>query len=68
MERAREKFTISVTERGVVIRAGSGSNVEFSAGEALMLLDILRDEEARLQSMAEAASPLPIKFTFKPNE
>jgi N-acetyl-beta-hexosaminidase len=68
MEGTREKFTISVNDKGVFIRAGSGNGMEFSAGEALMLLDILRDEEARLQKMADAVSPLPIKFTFKANK
>ena len=57
-----EKFTISVTDRGLVITGKEGSSLEFSAGEALMLLDILNDEEAELRKIAEEASPLPVKI------
>ena len=62
MEEAAEKFTIRVTDRGVVITGKEGNSMEFSAGEALMLLDILKDEEAELRKIAEETSPLPIKI------
>lgn len=53
-----EKFTIEITEIGLVITAEKGDRLEFSAVEALMLLDILKNEEAELRKMADAASPL----------
>ena len=57
-----EKFTIKVTDRGVVVIAENGNRMEFSAGEALMLLDILNNEEAELRKMADAASPMAVKI------
>ena len=62
MEEITEKFTIKVTNHGVIINGKEGNSMEFSAGEALMLLDILKDEEAELRKIAEEASPLPIKI------
>ena len=62
MEEIKEKFTISVTDHGVIITGKEGDSMEFSAGEALMLLDILKDEEAELKKIAEEASPLPVKI------
>jgi hypothetical protein len=64
MEEITEKYTISVTDHGVVITGKEGNSMEFSAGEALMLLDILKEEEAELRKIAEAASPLPAKINF----
>jgi len=60
MECFTEKFTIRVTGSGVLIRDQEGKCLSFSAGEALMLLDILTNEEAELKAMAEKASPLPV--------
>lgn len=57
-----EKFTIKVTDKGVVVIGEKGGRMEFSAGEALMLLDILKNEEVELRKMAEAASPLPLNI------
>ena len=57
-----EKFTIKVTDSGVVVVGKKGNSLEFSAGEALMFLDILKNEEAELRKMAEAASPLPLNI------
>ena len=57
-----EKFIIKVTDKGVVVIGEKGDRMEFSAGEALMLLDILKNEEVELRKMAEAASPLPLKI------
>ena len=61
MERIREKFTIKITDTGITILSEQDS-MHFSAGEALMLLDILRNEEPNLRKMAEADSPIPIKI------
>ena len=57
-----EKFTIKVTDSGVVVIGEKGNRLEFSAGEALMLLDILKNEEVELRKIAEAASPLPVNI------
>jgi len=57
-----EKFTIEVTDSGVVVIGEKGDRLEFSAGEALMLLDILKNEEVELRKKAEAASPLPLNI------
>ena len=62
MEEATEKFTIKITERGVVILNGEGKGLHLTPVEALMLLDILRNEETKLRKMAEDASPIPIKI------
>jgi len=53
-----EKFTIEITKIGLVITGEKGDRLEFSAGEALMLLDILKNEEVELRKMADEASPL----------
>jgi len=60
MERFTEKFTIRVTDSGVLVMDQEGKCLSFTAGEALMLLDILTNEEAELKVMAEKASPLPL--------
>jgi hypothetical protein len=57
-----EKFTIKVTDKGVVVIGEKGNRLEFSAGEALMLLDILKNEEVELRKMAESAAPLPLNI------
>jgi len=62
MEGVKEKFTIEITDGGVVILSGEGVRLEFTAGEALMLLDILRNEEPKLKKAAEEASPIPISI------
>jgi hypothetical protein len=62
MENFTEKFTIRVTDSGVVITDNKENSLSFSAGEALMLLDILRSEQAELNDMAEEASPIPVKI------
>ncbi len=64
MEKFAEKFTIEVTDHGVVILGEKGNRMEFSAGEALMVLDILKNEEVELRKMAEAASPLPLNINL----
>jgi hypothetical protein len=62
MEGITEKFKIKITESGVVILSGEGNSLQFTASEALMLLDILKSEEQKLKQMAEDASPIPIKI------
>lgn len=57
-----EKFMIRVTDKGVSVRGGEGSELHFTASEALMLLDILRHEEDSLTRMAKEASPLPMRI------
>ena len=62
MDEFTEKFTIKVTDHGVVITGKEGNSLEFSAGEALMLLDILKNEESELRKRAEEASPLSVEI------
>ena len=61
-EGIKEKFTVEMTESGVDILGGDGQVLHFTAVEALMLLDILQNEEAELKRMAEEASPISIKI------
>jgi hypothetical protein len=53
-----EKFTIEITDTGLAVTGNRGNQMEFTAAEALMLLDILKNEESELREMADAASPL----------
>jgi hypothetical protein len=62
MEGITEKFTVEVTKSGVDILGADGQVLHFTAVEALMLLDILKNEEEGLKRMAEEASPIPIKI------
>jgi hypothetical protein len=58
----KEKFTIKVTKKGVNIINSEKQEMYFTASEALMLFDILKNEEDNLKIMAEKASPIPIKI------
>ena len=63
MKNAEEKFTIEIIRSGLRItrKAGrEGAEMTFSPVEALMLLDILKQEEAGLRRMADEASPLSV--------
>jgi len=62
MDNFTEKFTIKITDHGVVITGKEGNSLEFSAGEALMLLDVLKNEESELRKRAEEASPLSVEI------
>ena len=62
MEEEKEKFTIKIKEDGLDITSGDGKSLYFTASEALMLLDILKNEEQKLKRMAEEASPMPMKI------
>ena len=64
MDQFTEKFTIKVTDSGVVIIGEEGNRLKFSAGEALILLDVLKNEEVELRKMAEEKSPMPVKIQF----
>ncbi len=66
MLKPREKFTINVTDNGLDIFSDGERVLHFTAGEALMLLDILQTEEANLKRMADEASPAPIKISNNP--
>jgi hypothetical protein len=66
MKSIKEKFTLKVTDAGFTILAKDGTRLDFSAGEALMLLDVLKNEELELKKIAEESSPLPIRFNFFP--
>ena len=57
-----KKFTIKVTDNGVIVIGEKETRMEFSAGEALMLLDILKNEETELRKMAESASPMSLNL------
>ncbi len=60
----RDRFTIGVSDRGLDIRNPEGKGVTLSASEALMLLDILKNEEAELRRIADSASPMPMRIRF----
>ncbi len=62
MEEITQKFTFQVTEKGIVIQKGDETRLEFTPVEALMLLDILKNEESALERMAEKSSPLPTRI------
>lgn len=62
MENCREKFTIEVTDGMLVITDEKGNTLHFSPGQALMLLDILKNEEPELRRMAEETSPIPVRI------
>ncbi len=62
MDQFRGKFTIKRTDTGIVIIGEEESRLKFSAGEALMLLDVLKNEEPELRKIAKGDSPLPFKI------
>ena len=59
----QEKFTIKVTDNSLEIFRGEERALHLTASEALMLLDILQNEEANLRQMAEKASPAPFRIS-----
>ncbi len=64
MEESTERYTVTVGDGGLEIRNSEGKRLSFTAAEALMLLDILKNEEEKLRLVAEKASPLPVRFRF----
>ena len=64
MKDAREKFIVLVSEERMTISDMSGQCLTLEPVEALMLLDILKAEESQLRELADAQSPLPMRFSF----
>jgi hypothetical protein len=64
MKEPTERYRITVGDGGLEIQSSEGKTLIFTAAEALMLLDILKNEEERLKHLAEQASPLPIRIRF----
>jgi hypothetical protein len=64
MKGPAERYSITVGDAGLEIRNTEGKGLRFTAAEALMLLDILKNEEERLKLAAEKASPLPVRLQF----
>ena len=62
MLETKEKFTFDLTDDGLDIFSGGERALHFTAGEALMLLDILQTEEVNLKRMADEESPSPIRI------
>jgi hypothetical protein len=62
MEESTELYSITVGEGGLEIHSSEGKGLSFTAAEALMLLDILKNEEVTLKLLAERASPVPIRI------
>ncbi|MFC1885145.1 hypothetical protein ACFL2O_10275 [Thermodesulfobacteriota bacterium] len=56
--RNEEKILIEFTEVGVLIKDNCQTSLKLTAGEALMLLDILKNEEDKLKKIANDASPI----------
>jgi hypothetical protein len=64
MKESRERYRITVGDAGLEILGSQGNSLSFTAGEALMLLDILRNEEEKLKTLADKASPMPVRIEF----
>ncbi|MBP1738010.1 MAG: hypothetical protein H6Q48_303 [Deltaproteobacteria bacterium] len=62
MKASKERYRIMVGEGGLEIHSKEGKSLSFTAAEALMLLDILKNEEEKLKLLAEQASPLPFRI------
>jgi hypothetical protein len=64
MDKSTERYRITVGGGGLEIRSSEGNSLSFTATEALMLLDILKNEEENLKVLADQASPLPVRIRF----
>jgi hypothetical protein len=64
MKESKERYRITVGDAGLEILGSQGNSLSFTAGEALMLLDILRNEEEKLKTLADKASPMPVRIGF----
>ena len=66
---ARERLTVTIGKDSIVIAQtaedGAPCQLRLTPGDALMLLDILRNESERLEAMAAEAAPIPIRFDFR---
>lgn len=63
-DRIKERFVIRMTDEGMEIASGKRRPMRFTACEALMVLDILQQEEHNLRKIADEASPLPVRMRF----
>jgi hypothetical protein len=64
MVKHKERYRITVGDAGLEIRDSRGKGLRFTAAEALMLMDILKNEEEKLKQLADKASPLPARLRF----
>jgi hypothetical protein len=64
MKGSEERYRITVGDAGLEILSSEGNSLSFTAGEALMLLDILRNEEQKLKTLADKASPMSVRIGF----
>jgi hypothetical protein len=64
MDKSTERYRITVGGGGLKIHSSKGKSLSFTAAEALMLLDILKNEEENLRLLSEQASPLPVRIRF----
>jgi hypothetical protein len=60
MEHLKENFIIEFKEQGVSVSGRNGGALRLTASEALMLLDILKNEEKQLRKIAEKSSPIQL--------
>ncbi len=64
----KDKFTVKIKEDGVLIsgadKNGQPAELWFTSVEALMLIDILQHEKARIRQSANESSPTPFTFHF----
>ncbi len=71
MENGTERFSIKISDKGIIIistEKDQEKSLSFTASEALMLLDILKNEEKKLHEMAQKESPLHFRMTFNGND
>ncbi len=64
MDKSTERYRITIGEGGLEIRSSEGNTLSFTATEALMLLDLLKNEEEKLRLLADQASPLSVRIRF----
>lgn len=66
---ATERLTVRIDDDSLVIvqpdENGAPFQLRLTAGDALMLLDILQNESEKLEAMAAEAAPIPIRFDFR---
>jgi hypothetical protein len=55
-----ETLTVKVNDQGVILEHADGSILRLSATDALLLLDILEAEQARLKKLIRKKSPFVI--------
>jgi len=62
----QEKFVIRITDQGmeICLQDKGREPILFEPLEALMLLDILKNEETKLRKIADEKSPMPFRVGF----